>query len=55
MRGQQITALTAEIHRIRLRVVTGGRFAFSAGQFVSVTFAGQSTKRSSAGISHPPD
>ena len=37
----EITALTDEIHRIRLRVVTGGRFAFSAGQFVSVTFAGQ--------------
>lgn len=37
----EITALTDEIRRIRLRVVAGGRFVFSAGQFVSVTFAGQ--------------
>ena len=36
-----IAELTHEIRRIRLRVIKGGRFAFSAGQFVSVTFAGQ--------------
>lgn len=31
---------TRAIRRVRLRVVKGGRFAFSAGQFASVTFAG---------------
>lgn len=36
-----IEELTHAIRRIRLRVVKGGRFVFSAGQFASVSFAGQ--------------
>jgi naphthalene 1,2-dioxygenase ferredoxin reductase component len=36
-----IEPLTEKIRRVRLRVVKGGRFTFSAGQFASVTFAGQ--------------
>jgi naphthalene 1,2-dioxygenase ferredoxin reductase component len=37
----ELADLTHEIRRIRMRVVKGGPFAFSAGQFASITFTGQ--------------
>ena len=36
-----IDDLTHDIHRIQLEIITGGPFAFTAGQYASVTFDGQ--------------
>ena len=36
-----IDDLTHDIHRIQLEIVAGGPFAFTAGQYASVTFDGQ--------------
>jgi len=37
-------AMTHDIRRIRLRIDSGGPFAFSAGQYASVTFPGQPSR-----------